>query len=234
MSVNKIQVLILILIINSVTFNSVYSKKCKHKEYECVDKQRCIPRSYICNGVNDCGDSSDESRCGPSTTVPTIPSNIDPSITHSITHTSILDLFLEPRKGHIIGNSHTVYNHIGLLELCATLCIHTPSCQSINYIESYEQCHLNSQNFWDIGVEFIGDSDSVYYSKIHSSTPSINTHATNNNPHQPTPPHNTASVLTTTYTYRAHHAASIIQSAWLWHRVRKHGSHCNTQSTYRV
>ena len=51
MSVNKIQVLILILIINSVTFNSVYSKKCKHKEYECVDKQRCIPRSYICNGL---------------------------------------------------------------------------------------------------------------------------------------------------------------------------------------
>ena len=63
MSVNKIQVLILILIINSVTFNSVYSKKCKHKEYECVDKQRCIPRSHICNGVNDCSDNSDERVC---------------------------------------------------------------------------------------------------------------------------------------------------------------------------
>ena len=175
MSVNKIQVLLLILIINSITFNRVYSKKCKHKEYECVDKQRCIPRSHICNGIKDCRDSSDENKCSTMTSTissiisSTMTSTIDPTITH----TSILDLFLKPRKGHIIGNSHTVYNHIGLLELCATLCIHTPSCQSINYIESYEQCHLNSQIFGDIGVEFIGDLGSVYYSKIYSSTSSI-------------------------------------------------------------
>ena len=190
MSINKIQVLLLILIINSITFNSVYSSKCKHKEYECKDKKSCIPRSHICNGIKDCRDSSDENKCS------TISSTILSTIVPSITHTSILDLFLGPMKGYIMGNSHKVYNHIGLLELCATLCIHTPSCKSINYIESYEQCHLNSQILGDIGVEFIGDSGSVYYSKIYSSTPSIKSISTSSS----IPSSSTTSTLTSSFT----------------------------------
>jgi len=86
---------------------------------------------------------------------------------NSPNETSLLDLFLGPRIGYIMGNSHKVYNNIGILELCAALCLRTLSCQSINYIEDYGQCHLNSRVRGDPGVEFIDDSDSVYYSKIY-------------------------------------------------------------------
>ena len=193
MLTTKINVLILILIINSVTFNSVYSRKCKHKEYECENKQSCISRSYICNGVNDCSDGSDESVCSSSKISSTISSSTISSSTISsstissttissttisstilsstISSTSILDLFLGPMKGYIMGTRQKIYNNIGSLYLCASLCIHT-SCQSINYIGGLEECHLNNSSKGDIGLEFINDSNSIYYSKIYATTSS--------------------------------------------------------------
>ena len=88
-------------------------------------------------------------------------------VENSPNETSVLDLFLGPRIGYIMGDSHKVYSNVGLLELCAELCVQTHSCQSINYIEDYGQCHLNSHVIGDPGVEFMDDSDSVYYSKIY-------------------------------------------------------------------
>lgn len=81
--------------------------------------------------------------------------------------TSVLDLFLGPRIGHIMGDSHKVYNNIGMLELCASLCVQTHTCQSINYMEDYGQCHLSNHVIGDSGVEFMDNSESIYYSKVY-------------------------------------------------------------------
>jgi len=81
--------------------------------------------------------------------------------------TSVLDLFLGPRIGYIIGDSHKIINDVEMLELCAALCIQASNCHSINYIEEYGYCHLNSHVTGDIGVEFIYDSNSVYYAKMY-------------------------------------------------------------------
>ncbi|KAJ0180365.1 hypothetical protein K1T71_003769 [Dendrolimus kikuchii] len=35
--------------------------RCRISEYQCMNK-RCIPINRFCDGTNDCGDSSDESR----------------------------------------------------------------------------------------------------------------------------------------------------------------------------
>ena len=35
---------------------------CKPKQYKC-DNGKCIRQQYICNGLDDCGDSSDEQMC---------------------------------------------------------------------------------------------------------------------------------------------------------------------------
>ena len=36
---------------------------CKKDEYACYSG-KCIPRIYVCNEINDCGDLSDEQNCG--------------------------------------------------------------------------------------------------------------------------------------------------------------------------
>jgi len=39
------------------------SSQCNVYEATCGNR-RCIPRSYLCDGKNDCGDNSDEAGCG--------------------------------------------------------------------------------------------------------------------------------------------------------------------------
>ena len=36
---------------------------CDSYEFSC-DNGQCVPDSYRCDGDNDCGDNSDEDRCG--------------------------------------------------------------------------------------------------------------------------------------------------------------------------
>ena len=33
---------------------------CSTDQFECVSDRKCIPKSWTCDGENDCGDSSDE------------------------------------------------------------------------------------------------------------------------------------------------------------------------------
>lgn len=35
---------------------------CDENQFECANS-KCIPITYICDGENDCGDSSDEQEC---------------------------------------------------------------------------------------------------------------------------------------------------------------------------
>ena len=39
-------------------------EKCVESKTKCLQTQTCVPASNICNGVNDCGDLSDEVGCG--------------------------------------------------------------------------------------------------------------------------------------------------------------------------
>lgn len=34
------------------------------KNYMCSNQQKCIPKSYVCNGEIDCADKDDELNCG--------------------------------------------------------------------------------------------------------------------------------------------------------------------------
>ena len=36
---------------------------CSEYEFRCVASGRCIVSAYVCDGDNDCGDSSDEANC---------------------------------------------------------------------------------------------------------------------------------------------------------------------------
>lgn len=37
---------------------------CSADEFQCENSELCIPRSYVCDGVSQCGDGSDEDNCG--------------------------------------------------------------------------------------------------------------------------------------------------------------------------
>ena len=41
-----------------------YQLECdSNHEFQCVNIQRCIKKSWKCDGINDCGDNSDEFGC---------------------------------------------------------------------------------------------------------------------------------------------------------------------------
>lgn len=56
-------------------FNDI-SELCPDNEFRCRNR-RCIPRSLLCNQVDDCGDASDEDSKTPCSHLPTIPYSID-------------------------------------------------------------------------------------------------------------------------------------------------------------
>ena len=37
--------------------------KCSRSFWKCPN-EKCIPKNYVCNGEDDCGDGSDERNCG--------------------------------------------------------------------------------------------------------------------------------------------------------------------------
>ena len=44
-----------------------FIKACPDGQYACYsasNNPKCIPQAYVCNGLNDCGDLSDEQGCG--------------------------------------------------------------------------------------------------------------------------------------------------------------------------
>lgn len=43
----------------------LYAAKCNVEEFACLRSQRCIPRSWHCNGIKDeCGDGSNDDEAG--------------------------------------------------------------------------------------------------------------------------------------------------------------------------
>ena len=131
------------------TNNNNCSLPTKYRNDHCVDFVKHIDSS-CCDNFND--------NCG---------AIYNWCLENNPNETSVLDLFLGPRLGHIMGDSHKVYNDIGMLELCAALCVSTKTCYSINYMEDYRQCHLSNHVIGDSDVEFVEDANSVYYSKIY-------------------------------------------------------------------
>ena len=130
--------------------NTNCSLPTKYRNDHCVDFVKHID-SDCCDNFND--------KCG---------AIYNWCVENDPNETSVLDLFLGPRLGHIMGDSHKVYNDIGMLELCAALCVSTKTCHSINYMEDFRQCHLSNHVIGDSDVDFLEDTNSVYYSKIYT------------------------------------------------------------------
>lgn len=57
------------LILNTCVCVSLEPRPCSESEFRC-DNEQCIPGSWTCNHVNDCGDNSDERDCGEQTPPP--------------------------------------------------------------------------------------------------------------------------------------------------------------------
>lgn len=53
-------------IITTISFFFSAERTCQPEQTKCQSTNICIPRSYLCDGDNDCGDMSDESptHCG--------------------------------------------------------------------------------------------------------------------------------------------------------------------------
>lgn len=69
LNVNLIQKFVIILLIvtkkknaKKVFKNFIVSPRCKNDEFRC-STNLCISKNKICDGKNDCGDSSDEIDC---------------------------------------------------------------------------------------------------------------------------------------------------------------------------
>jgi hypothetical protein len=45
-------------------FLMIASSDCSFQQFECIDKSKCIPLSWKCDGDSDCRDHSDETDCG--------------------------------------------------------------------------------------------------------------------------------------------------------------------------
>ncbi len=45
-------------------FLMIASSDCSFQQFECIDKSKCIPLSWKCDGDSDCKDHSDEADCG--------------------------------------------------------------------------------------------------------------------------------------------------------------------------
>lgn len=61
--INNYFFIIIQKIIISFTFLHIYlflDKNCSADQFTCANNYSCVPLSWKCNGINECGDNSDE------------------------------------------------------------------------------------------------------------------------------------------------------------------------------
>jgi hypothetical protein len=102
--------------------------------------------------------------------------------------TSILDLFLAPKKGYTIGSNLKIFHNIINAEDCAQLCLDTSYCRSFDYVVTRQNCYLSKHVIGDvissdITVELIGrDNIEAYYYELIFKMPHENTLCNIKNP----------------------------------------------------
>lgn len=83
--------------------------------------------------------------------------------------TSILDLFLPPQIGFILGTTLTTYTDIPNIYECLQICVNNRRCLSLNYNKNLQYCHLTRHVLEDhVNNQIIhlnNDFDYVYYEK---------------------------------------------------------------------